>query len=387
MARLNELIFGYRKGKVEEKDTAKLANVFLKLGACSDIFSDGSFSLGERDKKEFESYAKSKVRFILGETLGIYGFIKRQKRKYGLFLGILIMTVIFVLTSNLVWDIRISGNERLSDSYIEDALSGSGFEIGSSWSRIDKNAVETDILSKHPDVSWISLNRRGTVAYVELMESENINEDNAAPMGYCNVVADRDGVIEEITVEQGEALVKVGDVVKRGDVLISGIIENEGGVSFCHARGEVRAQNVEIVEAGSEREITKKVLKGRKLVDLKINVFKFSINIFKNYRNHGDDCDIIKEIRTFALFDKCRLPIKVEKIYSCEYKEVTVSFSDSEMISEAKRELDSKIYSMFKDSDVIKLRTNGEFSDGVYFLRSRVVYVTDIGKESAILIS
>ena len=69
------------------------------------------------------------------------------------------------------------------------------------------------------------------------------------------------------------------------------------------------------------------------------------------------------------------------------YTENTRIRSADEMANEAKRELDGKIYAMFKDADVIKLRTQSELTDGVYRITSRVVYSGEIGKESAIKIS
>ena len=113
----------------------------------------------------------------------------------------------------------------------------------------------------------------------------------------------------------------------------------------------------------------------------------FSINIFKKYGNYEKSCDIIEEIREFALFDKYKLPIRIEKAYIYEYDEVIRTHSDDEMILAAKHELDSKIYTMFKDADVLKLRTCGEFSDLGYRLTSKVVYSAEIGKESAIEIN
>ena len=81
------------------------------------------------------------------------------------------------------------------------------------------------------------------------------------------------------------------------------------------------------------------------------------------------------------------MPIKIEKAYAVEYSETTRTRSHDEMTDVAKRELDGKIYSMFKDADILKLRTTGEFLDGVYRVTSRVVYSSDIGKESAIEIN
>ena len=40
----------------------------------------------------------------------------------------------------------------------------------------------------------------------------------------CHIIAARDGVVRKIEVRTGIPLVKVGDTVKKGDILISGII-------------------------------------------------------------------------------------------------------------------------------------------------------------------
>ena len=387
MARLDEYVFGYRRGKVENKDICKLANVLLRSEICSTVTHDGGFVLREKDRSKFVFSAKPKMRFHLSEPLGVYGFLYAIRRRYGVLAALILLFCISFFTSNLVWDVRISGNEKIPDYVIEEVLSANGFGVGTSWRSINKNAVEAEILTQRPDIAWISVNRRGTVAYVEIIESENVaNEEPVAPK-YSNIVAERDGVIEEITVKSGIPVVKVGDVVRAGDILISGVIENEKGARLCRAEGLIRAQCVAGITAKAGPEMAEKHPTKYKLAHVRVVLFNFSINIFKNYGNRENSCDIIKEIRSFALFDKYRLPIRLEIARSVEYEETVLTRSESEMIEAAKHELDGKIYSMFKDADVIGLGTSGEFKDGVFYLRSRVVYSTDIGKESAIEIN
>ena len=384
MAGLDEYIFGYEKGEVEEKDVPKLVNALFKLGISSEVTPTGNFTLRHRDRKKFTSYAKAKMRFSLSEPLGLYGFLCRAKRRYGLLLGLLAVLLVYIFSSRLVWDIRISGNERLTDYAIEETLNEYGLRVGSSWHKLDKNLIEAELLAAKGDIAWISVNRRGTVAYVEVIESENVGESEDVGFPFSNIVADRDGVIEEITVESGVAAVKVGDVVRRGDILISGIVENENSVSFCRARGSVRASNAVNISVEAPEIVKERIPSRRRLREVRLLIFNFSINIFKNYGNHGDDCDIIKETRKFALFDKYRLPIRLEKAYLAEYTDTERTLSKDEMTEYAARQLDRKIYSMFRNADVIGISSQGEFSDGTYRLISRVVYSTDIGKESAI---
>ena len=387
MARLDDFIFGYYRGKVGEKDSPKLLNTFLKLGICSSVTPSGEFSLGRKDNERFRKYAGGRLHFEIGEPRGIYGFFRRIRYRYGLIAALAILIVTWVVLSGLVWDVRVSGNEKLPDYVISSSLDELGFGVGTRWRSVDKNEIETELLSKMPDIAWISVNRRGTVAYVEVIESENVLTDKETGPIYSNIVAETDGVVEDISVQSGTAVVKIGDVVKKGDILISGVMENENGVSFCRAKGEVRARSVCDVSAETETQAVDKQVKRRKLTYARVVLFKFSINIFKNYGNCENSCDIIEEIREFALFDKYKLPIRFERAYAYEYEEYTRTRSREEMISVTKQRLDAKIYTLFKDADVIKLRTVGEFGEFGYRLTSRVVYSVEIGKESAIEIN
>ena len=387
MARLDEYLFGYFRGRVETEDVSRLVNALLKLEICSDVAPSGDFSLGRRDKARFFEYAAHGLRFRLSGPLGLWGALVRLCHSYGILLALALGIFIFLVSAGRVWDVRIDGNDRLTDRQIETYLASQGLEIGVPWRSIDKSAVENSILTENGDIAWISVNRRGTVAYVQLIESENtgIPDESAPP--YSNLIAECDGVIEEITVESGAAAVKVGDVVRAGDVLISGIVESEKGITLCRAAGVVRASSVTELTATVTETASERAVIGHRTVEIRLNIFNFSVNIFKNYGNCENTCDIIRENRNFALFGKLRLPIRIEKAYAVEYEQRQYKRSEEEMSSLAKRQLDAMMYSVFKDSDVLKLRTESHLSDGVYRITARVVYSTDIGKVSAIEIN
>ena len=216
---------------------------------------------------------------------------------------------------------------------------------------------------------------------MELKKPENNSVDSAK---YCNIVADRDGVIEEIVVEEGVAVVSVGDVVRKGDVLISGIIENDTGVAFCSAKGSVRAQSAMTVSVEVPRTDTKKRYKNTTISEIDLNIFKKSINIFKNYGNPKCEYDIIYDVREYTLFGQYRLPISCRYTYLMEYANEDVVYTDSEMTELAGRILNGKLRSMFADCDLIKIKTGGRFKDDVYEISSYVVYSAEIGVMSVI---
>lgn len=384
MARLDLILFGYREITVSSEDAPVLAGVLLRLGINADVDPRGTALIRERDIARFIPFAKRKIRFTMSETRGFLGFLKANRKRYGVFAAATVILALVIFLSNLVWDIRISGNSTIPDERIISELAECGFEVGSLWSTTDKNKVEIRILSTDKDIAWISVNRRGTVAHVEIMEAENSNIQKEEPVGYCNVVSDRDAVIEEITVTSGVAVVKVGDVVKRGDVLISGVVETERGVTLCHAEGRVVGQSRTELSAEISATAVLNVPEEPVLCEIKINIFKISANIFKNYRNRKEGCDIIYDVKEYTLSGDSKLPVSLTRVYARNYSEVTVTRTEDEMVSIAAQELNAKLASELADADVLKLRTYGSFTEEGYILTTEVVYSASIGTDSAI---
>lgn len=387
MVKLDALVFGYRELSVDPGDTVKLANILLKLGISSDILENGKFVIRERDVKRFAAYSAGRIRYAMSEAIGVLPLILSLRGRKGALAAIGIFLFFHVLLSSVVWDIRVEGAEKISESEITEALDDCGFGIGEWWRSIDKNATEAMFLSKFPEVSWISINRRGTVAYVRVIESENIGQIEETAPKYSNILADRDAVIEEITVVRGVAAVKVGDVVKKGDVLISGVIETEAETVFCRAEGSVIGQSVSKVSAKASKNGTEKIHIRNSVYDIKLKIFDFSINIFKNYGICSNDYDIIKDDREYALFGKYKLPLSLVRTYRSEYRNQNVLYSESQIIETAREALNDKVRTEFSECDIVKMRSFGQWMADSYVISTEIVYLTDIAYESAIEVS
>ena len=387
MVRIDTYLFGYRHLKVSCEDVPKLVNILLKLSISSSVSPDGGFVLRERDYKRFRAYSAGRIRYTSSEILGFTGFVMRLRKRYGLILAFSLFLFVSVWLSGTVWDVRIEGNERLEDAEILEILSESGFEVGDRWRRVDKNAVEADVLSDFPALSWISINRRGTVAYVRVVESENVGMKEEQPPTYSNILATEDAVISEITAKKGVAVVKPGDVVRKGDVLISGVIETESGTYFCRAEGSVKGQCVKTVSVEVPKKSTVKRPLRESLFEIRLKIFDFFINIFKNYGICRDSYDIINDNREYALFGKYKLPITLVKTYRAEYTEQEIEYSESEIVSMAKQKLDTTVRDMLQESDVVRMRSYGEWKSDFYVLSTEIVYYADITEESAIEVS
>ncbi|MDD3394802.1 MAG: sporulation protein YqfD [Clostridia bacterium] len=183
------------------------------------------------------------------EVKGYGGFpskIRRYKGRQVLTAGILLFAVGLYLLSSFIWVIRVEGNERVPKEDILTYCQELGLKPAA-WKRgVDPEEITKEILIQFPDISWVSVDIKGTDVTIKVAETIEKAEvvDKVTP---CNVVAAMDGVILKITAERGTPMVKEGDVVKKGDVLISsavviGLEGEEQHTEYVAAEGTVTAK-------------------------------------------------------------------------------------------------------------------------------------------------
>ena len=102
------------------------------------------------------------------------------------------------------------------------------------------------IVSISGEISWAALNVKGTTVTLNVRETAlpSDKSDELPPM----MVAKKSGVVRSVELYSGKSAVKVGSVVKEGDLLISGFISGNGlqysdtpGIRYEGASGSVRA--------------------------------------------------------------------------------------------------------------------------------------------------
>ncbi len=376
MVRVNFLVFGYRRIKVQSEDLKKILALFLHNKISVSAEADGRILISERDFIKFENLLFD-YRYEASEPLGIYGYIKRTKHKKGIIAGVILSVILAAFLGNLVWDIRIEGNSEISEKEIRSTLADCGFDIGVSWFSVNKSRVENKFLALSESLAWININRRGTVAYIEVIEAEENEDEGFVPQsGYANIVASETAVIEEITVKHGVAMVKVGDVVKKGDILIAGILPD----GFCRAEGSVRGRVFDTAEVEISRSYKICKLMDERLSGLTVKIFNFPVNILKKYGNSYHGCDIIEDVKVFTLSNGIKLPFALVKSYARRYEYIDSLYTDKELTDVASAALSEKNRELLSGADLLRIKTSGEFTESGYIMRSELVFITEIGK-------
>ena len=363
MIRPDYLILGYVIISVPSESVATLSARFFKRGISVKLSLDGRIIVSARKAKEIIAVIGD-IEYEISEVKGFYGFILSKRKRYGFIAALMLSAILVFISSNIVWDVRIEGCESGREDDILTSLADAGLYTGAPWWSINKSSVELDVLSSSDAVSWININRRGSVAYVRVVDMD-IHEIPSAPAGYANIVASRDCIVEEITVKRGVAAVKPGESVKAGDMLISGVIPTELGGGYCYAEGSVKARYTEYISVDVSNQVVEKSYGEEGISSITLNFFSFPINILKTYRNSDVNCDIIEKKRVFDIFGS-KLPVSFDYTVSREYTESIRILSTDELAFSASEKLREKLLSASESADLISVSTDGEFYDSGY---------------------
>ncbi|MEN6326167.1 MAG: sporulation protein YqfD [Syntrophomonas sp.] len=143
------------------------------------------------------------------------------KRRLGFMGGALIFVAALYLLSSFVWFIDVSGNQQVDKARILDTAAKYGVYEGAARWGFSKSEVEKAMLKELSQLAYVKVDINGVKANIEVVEK--IFPQNEIS-GACHMVAAKSGIIKEVLVLDGQAAVKEGNVVARGDILISGIV-------------------------------------------------------------------------------------------------------------------------------------------------------------------
>ena len=192
-------------------------------------------------KKIQKAANTTKTSVTIKERKGLPLFLHRHKKRKAFFAGILLFAVGIAVLSSFIWSVEIDGTEKIDTNILRDELRTCGIDVGVIKYNHSAQEIKRQMMILNPDIAWIWVDVKGTRAFVQVKERTE-KPDIIPENEPCNIVSERDGVILDITVLDGKTVVGVGDVVKSGDLLVSGVddTKNTGPVTF-HANGDIYA--------------------------------------------------------------------------------------------------------------------------------------------------
>ncbi len=351
------------------------------------VLEDGgvSFTVSMHSAKKLSEHcALSGITLRRTNQGGIPYLAIRYRKRAGIFLGTLIALFLLLFSERYVWDIRISGNENMTHEEVVAELNACGFGIGSYIPDVETVVLENRVLIASDRISWIAIELDGTVARVQIIENTAAppEEDLSRP---ANLIATADGQIESVALFRGNCLVTVGQAVKKGDLLVSGLYDTaSGGYRYTRAAGEVFARTertfcVEIPFAD-----TQKVYEDEKYREIVLNFFGFSIKIFKSTGNLPLECDIIEKNKILEPFGLSDLPIGWTVTTAKCYRTEPITRTREEALNLAYAELEQELSALSPNVQLLSKAITTEWNDGSVRLVCTIRCIENIAEQSEI---
>ena len=195
----------------------------------------------------------------------------------------------------------------------------------------------------------------------------------------ANLIASADGQIESIELYRGDCVVKIGQAVQKGQLLVSGVYDSAAlGVRFTRAAGRIWARTEHTFEVRIPLTYTEKCYVDEKIGEISLNFFQNSMKIFKNSRNAGGECDIIEEVNHLETLGPNPLPISLAVQTLCYYRAETRTRSPEEALELAYAELSSLLAKFSSDTQLLSKQIKTTLTDGELILSCTVICIEDI---------
>ena len=327
---------------------------------------------------------KTNSRFRIVDKKGAPFAIHRLRKRIIFPIGIVFFIALLYYLSGFIWLVEIQGNERVENEQILVFLDEHGLSVGVRKADIDRFAIERELIIHFDDISFINIGIRGTRAQVTVAETlpQEVTVDKSMP---CDIIAKRDGVISSIFVSTGTPMVREGDVVLAGDVLVSGTIVAGADyevviTGYTHAVASVRSRRYHEMNFYINQDRILKDFTGNTRTAFCIHLLNKELNIFGasiSYVNY----DRITSRVQLGFGEHYPLPVIILRHTYKEFEPYTVTLSLDEMKEKALLAVTNTILQEFDfDIDVLEKIIEYEQIENGLRIFATVITDEDIGE-------
>ena len=336
-------------------------------------------------KKLRKPAQKAMVHLKVTEKYGIPFERYKYRKRIGLLIGVILSALLMIIMSMFIWRIDINGLDTIEENVLREKLKENGVFIGSLRKSIDVRHAENEIMIEVPEISWIAINLDGSTATIEV--NERVMPPTMLPDDdiLCNIVAAKSGQITRMEVYAGKEVANVGDAVKEGDLIVSGILEDKvGKTTFKHARAKIFAEIEEKIkiEVPKEKIIRERI--GQTEKKHSVVFFNCEIPLFWG-KLDSENNDIVKHQKDFEILG---IQFSTVNYDVTPVKNKTIILTEHEAKEEAMKKLAEEEKRKFEDCKIIskdlKFAATNDEKEG-FFIEAEYKYEQNIALEKQIL--
>lgn len=302
------------------------------------------------NKEDYKKLMQIKTIYKI-EIVRLYGIVKYINLVKSFKITIITIIIGLITTyflSNIIFKINVINNSKEIRNLIYEELEKNNIK---KFSMIKKFNTQEEIVNKiinnnRNKIEWMEIKRNG-VLYEIKVEERKIKrlEENNTPR---NIIAKKDGFITDININKGNILVSKGSYVKKGDILVSGIIMNKDTIKGkVHSEGTILAETWYTVTVELPYHYSEKKYTNQKQKVLSINFFTKKINIFSKKKYQNKETTPIKEFKNNIL------PISIGIYNEKEIEIINKNYTKENAINEANKIARKKLTEKLNKNDSI----------------------------------
>lgn len=289
---------------------------------------------------------KTGTRAVILERYGLPFFLPGLWKRKLFLVGLFLASFFWLFSSLFIWNITLTGNEAVTGDVFYSFLEEQEIRIGMKKNKLNIEELEKEIRRNFPRVTWASARLSGTRLLIDIKENDApILTDVQEEEECSSLVSEYGGTVVSILVRSGVPLVKAGDIVEEGQVLVDGrvpIYGEDAAVKAYYpvkADGDILLEHTRYFSARLSFDYIKKEYTGRekKHYYLKVGSGKLGFPVKQSFLVQ----DSLMEESRPLLFEKLSVPVYFGIRTDREYANVERSYS----LQEAEEELNKKIFS------------------------------------------
>lgn len=311
---------------------------------------------------------------------GLYRWWRPLAARGGLLVGAAMAMVLYMVLASSIWVIDVQVEDAALRHRIEAQLAASGVTRGTAIRDVDVATVRMEAIAAMEELHQLSLYFEGCVARVEVrLQGETLSPPDPRP---ANIVAATDGLILSTQVTAGQSMVKVGEAVVEGDLLVCGAIETEKGMLFRHATAIIRAQTTHEITVIASKEEWRSVTTQTRIQPT-LWLFDCALPLYSEMAVTEETIETNGE-KFLTLFDT-PLPLGVTWIRREERAEEPVSYTTAQAETLARWRLTQLARQTLAGVEIADVTYDGVWDGAVYRLTATFTCIEDIAKTVPLL--
>lgn len=287
---------------------------------------------------------KTKVKVAVLRKSGLPFLLPKLRRRFVFVTGALMALSFWILSSFFLWEIQINGNVAVTKDQFEAFLREQNVRLGEPFGKIDLTNLEKEIRRTFPQIIWTSVKQDGTELIIDVKENdlerdeqeERSEQEPSEEAGEgWSLVSECDGIVRSMITRKGVPKVKIGDEVKKGQVLVEGRVPVMGedgmpkGYLMVRADADVMIEREEHWEDAVERNVLENVYTGRERKEFYVALGKHVLRIKLGNAFYRETA--VGREYSPKIFESLEIPVRFGQLVRSEYLPTLGKRSDSDM--------------------------------------------------------